>query len=107
MNEHLLYNPNDEGPVDLNTVFAVIRNLRWRCPDFNVKVVTTDDIYSTLGLDEVEYPAEVEEALRERIRNSWELKHWPDMFDDDWAFFDGLDGIDETLAVHGEERPTW
>lgn len=104
MNEHLNYNPNSDEPVDLNTAFAVIRNLRHRSQDFNVKVITTDDIYSTLGLDEVEYEEEVEEALRERIRGSWEMKHWPDMFDSDWEFFYGLDGIDETLANFGVGR---
>jgi hypothetical protein len=98
MNEHLTFDPTSDEPVDLSTVFSVIRSLRRRNHDFNVKVVTTDDIYSTLGLDEVEYAPEVEEALRERIRNSWEMSHWTDMFDDDWMFFDNIDGIDETLA---------
>ena len=104
MNEHLNFDPTSDEPVDLNTAFSVIRSLRRRCPDFNVKVITTDDIYSTLGLDEFDYEPEVEEALRERIRNSWEMSHWSDMFDDDWMFFDGIDGIDQCLAAYGTSR---
>lgn len=104
MNEHLNYNPTSDEAIDLNTAFAVIRNLRYRCPDFAVKVVTTDDIYSTLGLDEVDYAPEVEEALRERIRNSWEMRNFDSMGDHEWEFFYQIDGIDQTLAEFGETR---
>jgi hypothetical protein len=98
MNEHLTFDPTSDEPVDLNTAFAVIRTLRRRCDDFNVRVITTDDIYSCLGFDEFGYEPEVEEALRERIRNSWEMKHFPEFGDDDWDYFSMIDGIDETLA---------
>lgn len=87
-----------ETPMTVNEAFDLISQIRRRCPDLNVKVVTTDDIYSALGFSEVDYEPEVEEALRERIRCSWEMQNFPYFGDDDWEFFYMMDGLDETLA---------
>lgn len=93
-----------ETPMTVNEAFTALAEIRRRCPDIALKVVTVDDVYSTLGLDEIDYAPQVQEALRERIRNSWEMRNFDSMGDHEWEFFYQIDGIDQTLAEFGETR---
>jgi|JI9StandDraft_1071089.scaffolds.fasta_scaffold105875_6 hypothetical protein len=99
-----------ESPLTVNEAFELLRSIRRRCEDINFKVITVDDIYSSLGLDEFDYEEEFETTLRNHIRNSWEMNHWSDtdMYDDDWEFFYGVnDELDKLFKSHGVERETF
>lgn len=92
-----------ENPMTVTEAFTALAEIQRRCPDIALKVVTVDDVYSTLGLDETDYAPEVQEALRERIRRSWEFRNFDGLTDHEWEFFYGIDGIEETLRQFGEE----
>lgn len=94
-----------ETPMTVNEAFTALAEIRRRCPDIALKVVTVDDVYSTLGLDEIDYAPQVQEALRERIRRSWEFQNYDGLTDYEWEFFYAIDGIEETLRQFGEKTP--
>lgn len=85
-----------EATVD--EAFAAIRKVREACPDVRLRVLTSSDVIShLLGVDD-DLRDDIRAEAREVIINSWEWKHWEDMQEDDWSWFDTTDNMSAIIA---------
>lgn len=80
--------------MNVDEAFLVLRKIRRECDEINFKVITVEDVYSLL-FEEEELTEQEEEKAKEIIKNSWEMQHWSDMFEDDWDFFYSIDGLEK------------
>jgi hypothetical protein len=81
---------NAKETLSVTEAFKLLREIRRMCPEMNLKVITVDDIVDYHFSNHDTMSDEDERKVRQIAQESWELRHWPDIADHEWAYFDDV-----------------
>lgn len=90
----------------IDEAFAALRKVREACPDVQLRVMTTTNVIEHLfGVDDIgDLTEDRQRRARELVLKSWEWKHWEELMEHDWTYFDSTDGMAPIVAEHEAEN---